>query len=69
MSWGQTSSSILISKDMRKFLVKISIFAILFGIVDILFGYIMSAVSLRVDTGDTGSDNYICDKAMDDILI
>jgi hypothetical protein len=54
---------------MRKFLVKISIFAILFGIVDILFGYIMSAVSLRVDTGDTGSDNYICDKAMDDILI
>lgn len=54
---------------MRKFIVKISIFAILFGIVDILFGYIMSAVSLRVDTGDTGSDNYICDKAMDDILI
>ena len=54
---------------MRKFVIKISLFAIFFGIVDILYGYIMSAVSLQIDTGETGSDNYICDKAIDDILI
>ena len=54
---------------MRKFIIKISLFAILFGIVDVLFGYVMSAVSLRIDTGATGSDNYICDKSVDDILI
>ena len=54
---------------MRKFVIKISLFAILFGIVDVLFGYVMSAVSLRIDTGATGSDNYICDKSVDDILI
>lgn len=69
MPWGQTSSSISISKAMRKFVIKISLFAILFGIVDVLFGYVMSAVSLRIDTGATGSDNYICDKSVDDILI
>lgn len=54
---------------MRKFIIKISLFAILFGIVDVLFGYVMSAVSLQIDTGKTGSDNYICDKSVDDILI
>lgn len=43
--------------------------AILFGIVDVLFGYVMSAVSLQIDTGNTGSDNYICDKSVDNILI
>lgn len=54
---------------MRKFIIKISLLAILFGIVDVLFGYVMSAVSLQIDTGNTGSDNYICDKSVDDILI
>lgn len=54
---------------MRKFVIKICLFAILFGIVDVLFGYVMSAVSLQIDTRATGSDNYICDKSVDDILI
>lgn len=54
---------------MRKFVIKICLFAILFEIIDVLFGFVMSAVSLRIDTGATGSDNYICDNSVDDILI
>jgi hypothetical protein len=54
---------------MKKFVIKVCLFAILIGSIDLIFGYTMSAVSLQIDTRATGSDNYICDKAIDDILI
>ena len=54
---------------MKKFVIKVCLFAILIGSRDLILGYTMSAVSLQIDTRATGSDNYICDKAIDDILI
>lgn len=54
---------------MKKFVIRISLFAILFGIVDILFGYSMNAISEQAETGDAGLENYICNELKDDILV
>ena len=54
---------------MNKFIIKIVVFFLLIAIIDITFGYTMGIISKRITVGGTGRDNYICDKATEDVLI
>lgn len=65
----QINSFMQISKSMKKFIFKVSLFFLLIAIIDIIFGFAMGEVSKRIDVGGAGRDNYICDKVTDDILV
>lgn len=54
---------------MKKFVCKVGLFFLLIAIVDIVFGYTMGAITIRIDIGGAGRDNYICEKMTDDVLI
>ena len=54
---------------MKKFLIKVCVFFLIIAALDFIagkgFGYLVS----RATSGDTGRNNYICDKTNEDILI
>ena len=54
---------------MKKFISKICLFFLLIVIIDIVFGFAMGKISKRIDIGGTGRDNYICNKATDEVLV
>ena len=58
-----------ISKVMKKFIYKICLLFLLVILFDVVFGLVMGKISKDIDLGGVGRDNYICDKATDDIVI
>ena len=54
---------------MKKFIVKITIIAIILFGVDRIIGYSMKYVNDHIEVGGMGRDNYICNEADEDILI
>ena len=54
---------------MKKFIYKICLLLLLVILFDVVFGLVMGKISKDIDLGGVGRDNYICDKATDDIVI
>lgn len=54
---------------MRKFLVKILMLALIVIILDNIIGYAMSTAFDQIRVGGRGRDNYICNTAIEDILV
>ena len=65
----QINSFMQISKVMKKFIYKICLLFLLVILFDVVFGLVMGKISKDIDLGGVGRDNYICDKATDDIVI
>lgn len=54
---------------MKHFVFKLSIFAVIIVVCDVVIGRTMDYVVKNIEVGGRGRDNYICDKSVDDILI
>lgn len=59
----------LISKSMKRFLLKIVLLFCIVAIFDIAFGRAMSYIVNHIEVGGQGRDNYICNESKDDIMI
>lgn len=56
-------------KDYIKFLKKTTLFLILLVVLDFIFGFVMDRIAPQIDNGEYGRDNYISNKAHEDLLI
>ena len=54
---------------MKKFILRIILLFAILAIFDFAFGHVMDTIVNRIAGGGQGRDNYICNKASEDILI
>ena len=54
---------------MKKFLIRIIILTLLVFVADRLAGYVLQTIIGKIETGGMGRDNYICNKATENILV
>ena len=54
---------------MKRFVVKVTMFFALLAGIDVIWGYAFDNLVSRIDIGDVGRDNFICNKVADDIIV
>ena len=65
----QTNLFTLISKTMKKFLIKVAFFFFILAVVDYMTGALFSYMSKHTTGGQAGRSKYITDETYEDILI